>query len=132
MNFYPALVEIESALTEIGFVVGIPYSAKEMKLTGDFDPVKYKGGRTYEERSKIIMKNFVAISHKDAILVINNTKNGVDGYIGPNVLMEIGVAFYLKKKIFIWNPVPQNAPYQEELNCFGVQVINRDLSQITI
>lgn len=76
------------------------------------------------------MTNFEKIAQSDAILVINNIKNGIEGYIGANVLMEIGLAFYLKKNIYIWNPIEEDASYKEELLAFNVVYINNDLDKI--
>lgn len=82
------------------------------------------------QRAEFIRTNFKKITEGDAILVINNEKNGIQGYIGANVIMEISLAFYYKKKIFIWNPIAQDAAHKEELDIFNVQVINQDLNQI--
>jgi hypothetical protein len=99
-----------------------------MKKKNDFDVTHFKGVQTNEQKAEFIQTNFKKIAKSDSILVINNTKNGVNGYIGPNVLMEIGLAFYLKKNIYIWNAIEENAPYKEELLAFNVMYINRDLS----
>jgi hypothetical protein len=45
--------------------------------------------------------HFKKVLDSDAILVTNFEKNGVEGYIGGNVLMEITLAFHYKKPIFI-------------------------------
>ncbi len=132
MNFYGDLVRIENELTSLGWQVFIPQSAKVMKERNDFEVSHFKGVVSYVDRSKLIRKNFEEIAESDAILVINNNKNGVTAYIGPNVLMEIGVAFYLKKKIFIWNSVPETASYKEELLCFGAVEINQNLKEIHV
>lgn len=130
MNFYQELVRIEGELQSMGFEVKIPPSAEIMKGKNDFEVSHFKGVYSDETRAGYIRQNFQDISGSDAILVINNEKNGVEGYIGANVLIEIGFAFYFQKKIYIWNPIPANASYEEELRIFKVQVINRDLSQI--
>ena len=54
--------------------------------------------------------------------------NGIKGYIETNVLMEIELAFYLKKKIYIWNPI--EVSYKKELLAFGVLFINRDIDKV--
>ncbi len=132
MNFYRELVDIEKELTSLGWQVFIPQSAKSMKERNDFEVTHVKGVLSYEERSKLIRQNFADIAECDAILVINNEKNGIPAYIGPNVLMEIGVAFYLKKNIFIWNSVPDSAGYKEELLCFGAVEVNQNLEELHV
>jgi hypothetical protein len=132
MNFYEELVKIEQSLIEKGFEVEIPVSAKTMKAKNDFDVTHFKGTFTPAQKGKFIQENFLNIASSDAILVINNEKNGIKGYIGANVLMEIGLAFYLKKAIYIWNQYPEDASYKEELLAFNVQVISGDLGKIHV
>lgn len=132
MSFYKELVSIESQLVDMGYTVGIPGSARAMKESGDFDASHFKGGHTNEERDRLIRENFDAIKDSDAILVINNAKNGVDAYIGANVLMEIALAYYFKKKIYLWNQYPVDSPYKEELDIFNVQIIEKDLEKINV
>lgn len=132
MNFYKELVSIEQSLLSKGFEVDIPVSAKTMKAKNDFDVSHFKGVFSPAQKGEFIQENFHNIASSDAILIINNEKNGVKGYIGANVLMEIGLAFYLKKAIYIWNQYPDDAPYKEELLAFDVQVINGDLDKIHV
>ncbi len=132
MNFYQELVEIEAKLQKMGFEVEIPVSAKSMKAKNDFNVAHFKGVLSSQEKGMFVKENFDNIASSDAILVINNEKNGVSGYIGANVLMEIGLAFYLDKKIFILNPYIESAPYKEELLAFKTKVINGNLEQIYV
>src|SRR3989344_3940227 len=37
----------------------------------------------------------------EAIVVLNYPKNGVEGYIGGHVLIELGLAYYLKQRIIL-------------------------------
>jgi len=132
MNFYQELVQVEAALLSRGFEVDIPVSAKTMKANNDFEVDHFKGVFTSAQKGNFIKENFANIAKSDAILVINNEKNGIQGYIGANVLMEIGLAFYLDKKIYIWNEYSSDSPYKEELLAFNVQVINQDLEKIHV
>ncbi len=130
MAFYNELVEIEKELIVKGFKVNIPVSAQIMKKKNDFEVSHFKDVNSPEQKREFILTNFNEIAKGDSILVINNEKNGIKGYIGANVLMEIGLAFYLKKAIYIWNPIEESAPHKEELLAFGVTFVNRDLSKV--
>ena len=130
MAFYKDLVDIEKQLEEKGFTVMIPVSAQVMKKKNDFEVSHFKGVFSFEERKKFIHTNFDEIAKADSILVINGNKNGIKGYIGANVLMEIGLASYFKKKIYIWNNVEDTAPYKDELSCLEAIYIQQDLSKI--
>src|SRR5690348_2241259 len=127
MSCYKELVEIEGRLEKEGFTVKIPVSAQVMKKRNDFEVSHFKDVHTHGEKSEFIHKNFEEITTSNSILVVNGEKHGIKGYIGTNVLMEIAIAFYFRKKIYIWNPIDENASYKEELLAFGVEFINGDL-----
>ena len=132
MNFYKELVQVETDLIAKGFEVDMPVSAKTMKAKNDFVVENFKGRTTSLQKGLYIKENFDNIASSDAILVINNEKNGILGYIGPNVLMEIGLAFHLNKKIFVWNQFSDDAAYKDELLALDVRVINQDLDKIHV
>lgn len=81
----------------------------------------------------IIRKCFNDIAESDAILVLNYPKNGKDGYLGTSVLMEIGLAYFLKKKIFLLYPPPpvKEEKYTHEVLIMQPTILNGDLSKIT-
>jgi hypothetical protein len=54
-------------------------------------------------------------------LVTNFAKNGVEGYIGGNTLMEITLAYYFKKPIFILNNIAEDSLIKEEI--YGVNPV---------
>ncbi len=76
-----------------------------------------------------IRDHFGLVEWSDAILVTNYEKNSVADYIGPNTLMEMGLAFHLGKKIYLLNPVPDVA-WKEEILGLRPVAINADLSAI--
>jgi len=71
-----------------------------------------------------------AISKSDAILVLNLDKKGVKNYIGGNVLIEMGFAHVLNKKIFLYNPLPEDSPYIDEIKAMYNKIINGNLNKI--
>ena len=84
----------------------------------------------WEEKQRRIREHLEKVNDSDAILVLNYDKNNIANYIGGNTLLEIGVAFHLKKKIFFLNQVP-DISYKEELLGMMPIVISGDLSKIT-
>src|SRR4030042_6967785 len=57
----------------------------------------------WDRKAEAIIEHFDKVAWSDAILVANYDKNNVKGYIGGNTFMEMGVAFFLKKKIYLLN-----------------------------
>ncbi len=66
----------------------------------------------------------------DAILVTNFEKNGLPGYIGGNVLMEMVLAFHYKKPIFIYNNISDDLNFKEEVYALNPIFLDHDLSII--
>lgn len=77
---------------------------------------------------KVHYKN---ICESDAVLVVNNEKNGVVNYIGGNALIEMGQAFVNDKIIFLLNEIPENLPYSAEIECMDPVCLQGDLNNIT-
>jgi hypothetical protein len=70
------------------------------------------------------------IISSDAVLIINNEKDGKKNYIGPNVLMEMGQAYVNNKKIFLLNEVPFEVPHADEILTCEPICLHSDLSNI--
>ncbi|MFA6047333.1 MAG: hypothetical protein WCV59_02180 [Parcubacteria group bacterium] len=70
------------------------------------------------------------IENSHAVLILNHEKKGIDGYFGSNTLMELLIAFYLGKKIFLLNPIDEKHPHYEELIAFDHIVLDADLDRI--
>lgn len=71
-------------------------------------------------KKKLIKDYFSKIDASDALLVINETKNGVDNYIGGNALIEMAHAFSRDIPIFLLNPIPE-MNYTDEIR--GMQPV---------
>jgi hypothetical protein len=83
----------------------------------------------WREKAGAMRTHFDKVVWSDAILVLNYDKNNIPGYVGANTLMEMGLAFHYKKKIFLLKSVPQIS-YQEEILGMHPIVINENLSFI--
>jgi hypothetical protein len=118
-NFYRQAVDIQEQLAGESFDVVMPKTAEKMKQTGDFDVSHYKtwfaNANDYDKKAELMRAHFDRIAEGDAILVLNYEKNGKQNYIGGNVLMEMSLAFYLHKPIFIINEFPEDSAYEEEI-----------------
>ena len=76
-----------------------------------------------------IREHFKKIEQSDAILVLNYEKNGVAGYIGGNTFLEMGVAYWLAKKIYLLYPVPE-MDYKTEMHAMLPVILGGDLSRL--
>lgn len=78
---------------------------------------------------RAIRAHFQKVEWADAVVIANYDKNGIAGYVGPNTLMEIGLAFHFNKKIFLLNPIPEIS-YKEELLGMKPIMLNGALEKI--
>jgi len=77
----------------------------------------------------VINQHFKLIENSDAVLILNYEKNGIKNYIGGNTFLEMGIAFYLKKMIYLINSIPQ-LTYETEIIAMKPIIINGDLTKI--
>lgn len=131
-SFYKTSWTIKSQLEKLGFKVQVPHTAKVMNRTKNYKVSDYKiwhkDAKFFSRKAHLMKKHFQEISKADAILVVNLEKKGQKGYLGGNVLMEMGLAFYLGKKIFLWNPVSKDNRLYEEIMGTKPIILNGNLS----
>jgi len=85
----------------------------------------------WNNHTQRIKSHFDKVEWAEAVLITNYDKNHISYYIGPNTLMEMGLAFHLNKKIFLLNPVPEIA-WKEEILGMRPVVINNDLALMPV
>jgi len=118
-NFYRKAVELQIFLEKAGYQTIIPSTAEKMKKTGDYDVSHYRTWLTnsddYHKKTRLMQTHFKEIENGDVVLIINEEKHGVANYIGGNVLIEMALAFYLSKPIYILNDIPEQSTFMEEI-----------------
>lgn len=133
--FYKHVMDVKQELEALGFSVLVPKTAITMAEKNDFDVTHYKTwyneAKDYDKKADFMLAHFDKVAEGDAILVVNDAKHGVDGYIGPNVLMEMALAFYQRKPIFILNDLPLNSPFEEELKGMMPVILKGDLKNLS-
>lgn len=97
--------------------------AKELEVRGyEVDKPNVVEGHVYADnldanavlKRGFIDEHFAKINTSDAILVVNEDKNGVANYVGGNTLIEISHAYAQGLDIFLLNPVPE-VGYADEI-----------------
>jgi len=131
MTFAKEMMNIKKKLEEFGHTVFVPLDIKSHvdnpKLIDDLES-NYK----HAVKTNIMKKCFDLIAKTDAILVLNYHKNRVRGYVGTSSLMEIGLAYYLGKKIFLFNSIPKsrNLRWAHEIGIIQPTILKGDLNRI--
>ena len=83
----------------------------------------------WKRKGEEIHKHFAKIEWADVVLVVNEEKNEIPGYIGANTLIEMGLAFHLGKKIYLIRQIP-DISYKEEILAMVPDVLHGDPSLI--
>ncbi|MBU1129508.1 MAG: hypothetical protein KJ949_02670 [Nanoarchaeota archaeon] len=98
-----------------------PFKEEKMKKKSVEEHRKWKSEKLKEQVKKI--------KNNSAILVLNFEKKGIKNYIGGATFLEIYEAWKMKKKIFLFNHLP-NCSFTDELKAINPIILNGDLSKI--
>ena len=130
--FYSHVIDIKNELKSRGMNVVVPKSALAMEASGDFTVRKtwFNDPDAYSKKADFMRSHFDRITEGDAVLIVNDEKHGVAGYIGPNVLMEMSLAWYQRKPIYILNELPNNSPFEEELRGMSPIALHNNLQKL--
>jgi nucleoside 2-deoxyribosyltransferase len=126
IKFMDEMKKAEAKLKKLGHKVLMPVKAEGVDYWAEDNKDRVEAKKKFG----FIGKHMSKIEKSDAILVVNVTKKGIKNYIGANTFLEMGFAYYRKKKIFTLNALP-NQPYIiDELLTFNPIILNGDLSKI--
>jgi hypothetical protein len=136
--FYDEMLAARQKLEQAGHQVKLPpvevkdEKGRPIPVKKYYEKRKAETNETswiWERKNEAMKTHFAKIAWSDAILVINHDKNGIQGYIGANTLMEMGMALHLDKKIFLLKNIPEIS-YKEEILGTKPILLNEDLSKI--
>lgn len=109
-KFIPKFFEIEKYLKDKGYSVVVP---REFIV----EMTKKDGSILHFSE---IEKNDV-----DAVLIVNESKHGLENYIGASGFAELALAFYKGKKVFLLNDIYE--PFKEEIEAWNVITLKGNL-----
>jgi len=126
-HFYHKVPEIKEELEKFGHIITLPnsfdepFKEEEVKKLSSEEHIKWKSEMMKLQEPKVRIN--------EAVLVLNVEKNGQPNYIGGATFMEIVKAWELNKKIFLYNPIPENI-FTDELKAINPIILNKDLSKL--
>ena len=118
MAFEDDMREIASEISRKGIQTIFPESDKDKRVTEEYKrQIARRYMRTITDKSTC------------AILVINKNKGDKKNHIGANTFAEISLAWFNKKKVYLYNNIPNNQ-FEDELRAWDVICLNGDISRI--
>ena len=132
--FYEHVNQIADELEKKGYKVLVPQNAIKMREQGDYTvevhKTWYDNPEDFHKKRKFMDDHFKEVEKCDAVLIVNDEKRGIAGYIGPNGLMEMALGYYLKKPIYVLNEVTKDNSVYEEVLGMGCVILNGKLEGI--
>jgi hypothetical protein len=128
MQFVNKMVEVRNELNKAGHDAFASKFCESMVGKSNEEIEKIKLDQKYNKDA--IREFWDSMQGADAVLVLNFDKNGIRNYIGGNTLLEIGFAYVLEQKIFLWNDIPNMAYCRTEIEAVRPIVINGDINKI--
>ncbi len=123
MYHIDAMVRAEATLSQLGYEIATPNRSENHDHTtrADKERVARKGF--------LIKDHFDKITSSEAVLIFNEEKNGVPGYIGGNTLMEMAFAYAQGIEIFMWRSAP-DLSYKDEVMAMEPIILDGDITAI--
>jgi nucleoside 2-deoxyribosyltransferase len=81
-------------------------------------------------KKQLMDEHIDKIKNSDAILILNFDRPKIRGYVGGNSFLEMGVAYALGKKVFMWKRPSKTLPYYEEIMAMRPIIIEENLERI--
>jgi hypothetical protein len=111
--FMSEMVKITDYLIKIGYDARL-HPDYRLLVSGELN--QEGEGHEIKIKNDYLTQNYLNILECDAVLLVNNEKNGIKNYVGGNGLMELGQAYVNNKKIFLLNNLPnKEVKYLDEI-----------------
>ena len=130
LQFHKEMRDIQKKLEKLDHNVLAPQSLDLIEKEGFVKPLTVAGRLAAEAKYDFIREHFRKIEQSNAVLIVNLEKNGIPGYIGGNTFLEMGMAFYFGKKIYLLNHIPEMEYAKLEMHAMKPIILNGDLSKI--
>lgn len=131
MTFAKEMLQTKEELEKLGHTAEAPFDA-EYHASDEEAIDDLERNLQYCLENDVIWRGFQQVVNVDAVLVLNHPKNGIDGYVGTSTLMEIAIAHWYRKKIFLLHELPDHAMHRwaHEARIMHTKILYGDLAKI--
>jgi hypothetical protein len=126
-HFYDKVERIAKFLESNGHKIQLSNGFDEADKEKEMKKMTSEEFQAWKE--DMLRKDEKIILSNNAILVLNFEKKGIPNYIGGATFLEMFNAWRLKKKIFVYNPLP-SCSFTDELKAFAPIIIKGDLEMV--
>ncbi|MEX1111947.1 MAG: hypothetical protein WEC84_00640 [Candidatus Andersenbacteria bacterium] len=133
MSFAKEMLELQKHLQNFGHAVEVPCDT-DLHIENPDLIDQLEENREHVIENNILRKCFDLLAGSDAVIFLNLPKNGIEGYVGTSSLMELGLAYYLKKKIYLMYPCPDPKEYRwaHEVAVIRPEILNGDIEPLRL
>lgn len=133
MAFAKEMFAVKKELEKEGHVVYLPHT---IELNIDDDKLVENLDQNFLNciENDTMRRCFQQVADSDAVVVLNYPKNNINGYIGTSTLMEMGIAYFMHKNIFVLFPYPSDKEvrWAHEVRIMQPTILHGDLSKIVV
>ena len=129
MMFHKEMRQAQKELEAMGHQALVPKSIELMDTMGYVHPTIDEARVAAKIQHDFIREHFRKIEKSDAILVLNYDKKRIVNYIGGNTFLEMGLAYWLGKKMYLLHPIP-DMDYKTEMLAMQPIILGGDISKI--
>lgn len=119
-----AMIEASKQLQLLGYETEIPNPRE-----GETDYTELPEPERQRLKDQLMREHLHKISDSDAVLIYNEDKKGIEGYVGGNTLMEMAFAFAQKIEIFLLK-TPTGVNYTDEIIGMQPIILNSAIDKI--
>lgn len=83
-------------------------------------------------KNRLTKENISNVEKCDCLLILNHNHRGIENYVGGNSFIEMIIAFYLKKPIYLLHEIPEGMAYTEEIKALYPVIVHDIESFISI
>lgn len=126
MTYAKKMKEAKETLEKMGYEVYVPLDTEHCIA----DPSK-KVDVQFMKELGVGRGDAELVAKSDVFLILNYSKHGTEGYIGPGAYRDLSVAWWLKKKVFFLFPYDENQNnHKYEMMGFEPVILDGDINKI--
>jgi nucleoside 2-deoxyribosyltransferase len=119
LDFKTEMIAAKQYLESRGFQVILPELKRYQHIRDELDDEE----RFTTIKAQLTRQNISNVEKCDCLLILNYDHRGYRNYVGGNSFLEMAIAFYRHKPIYLLHDIPESMPYTEEIKALSPIVL---------